>query len=240
MHIHPDYCPYSSVVLFDIDGTLLRGPDNRRSAGSTAMYKALGQVIGTSAQVTSVDFAGRTDRLIARLLLQAVGEQNPSKEQIDTLLAFYLENLSQFVDDLPYQVIGNPQAAVAALRRRQAIIGLGTGNIRAGARIKLSNADILHLFDLDMGGFGDDGEDRAHLIAAAGDRCDPTGFLPRIVVGDTPHDIQAAHACGALCIAVPFGRYTEADLRAAKADRIINRLDQSLADEVDALLSQEQ
>lgn len=216
------------VVLFDIDGTLLRGPAGRRSAGFTAMYRALARITGSASCDNEVDFAGRTDRSIARLLLQSSGRGDPSDSQIDALLACYLENLAELVNDSPYQVLGDPEAAVSALRRAGAFVGLGTGNIRGGARIKLANAEILHLFDLECGGYGDDGEVRAQLISAAALRCDPSGRLPLVIVGDTPHDIEAAHACGAYCVAVPFGRYSGENLLAAGADRVVPRIGHDL------------
>lgn len=226
----------SCVVLFDLDGTLVGGPAGGRSAGFKAMYRALEQITGMECTGDGVDFAGLTDRGIARKLLLASGERDPSRQRIEKLLRCYLEHLAVLVADSPYQVLGDPESAIGTLRRNGVFIGLGTGNIRRGAWIKLSSAGILHLFDLECGGYGDDGELRTHLISAAARRCDPSGDLPLVVVGDTPLDVEAAHRCGALCVAVPYGRYREEDLRAAGAERVVPRIDHQLGEVICDLL----
>src|SRR5262249_36756957 len=99
-------------------------------------------------------------------------------------------------------------------------VGLGTGNIRAGARVKLRHVGIYDRFR--FGGFGCDHEDRAELLgigAARGARL--LGAALRacrvIVIGDTPRDVDAARLIGAEAIGVATGRFSVADLRAAKA-----------------------
>lgn len=216
------------VVLFDIDGTLLKGPDQGHSAGYEAMHTAFAQLASPTFQSRDIDFAGRTDGHIARMLLQSAGEELPDPTRIHALLGLYLDHLARLVPLRPYEVLGKPQAAVTALQQEGAVIGLGTGNLKEGARIKLTGAGIHHLFDLDLGGYGDDGERRSDLIAAAAWRCDPKRRLPVIVVGDTPHDIEAAHACGAFCVAVPFGRNSREILEKSGADAIIDHLDHTL------------
>ena len=224
------------VVLFDIDGTLIRGPSGRRSAGFLAMHEALSRISGQGVRMTDLDFSGQTDRLIARMLLRSAGELSPSEKAIDLLLNYYLDHLEILVDDIPYEQMGDPFAAVEALRSLGAVIGIGTGNLQQGARIKLQNAGLLDLFDLQLGGFADDGEDRKQIIAAAAKRCDPSRALPMIVIGDTPRDIEAAHACDAWCIAVPFAGNTEAVLKSAGADMVVDRLDCGISDIVASLL----
>jgi phosphoglycolate phosphatase-like HAD superfamily hydrolase len=224
------------VVLFDIDGTLLKGPDQGPSAGYEAMHTALAALARPTNQARDIDFAGRTDPHIARMLLGAVGEDNPGPKRIRSLLDLYLEHLSRLVPERPYHVIGDPEAAVRALQQTGAIIGLGTGNLRRGAQLKLEHAGIHTLFDLTLGGYGEDGERRSDLIAAGAWRCDPGRRLPVVVVGDTPHDIEAAHTCGALCVGVPHGRNDRLSLEEAGADAVVDGLDQSLAGVILALL----
>jgi phosphoglycolate phosphatase-like HAD superfamily hydrolase len=84
------------------------------------------------------------------------------------------------------------------------LLGIATGNVRAGADAKLASAGLGAYFSL--GGYGCDSPVRAELVAAAIARGRQHGELHEvIVVGDTIHDIGAAHACGALACAVATG-----------------------------------
>lgn len=210
------------VVLFDIDGTLVANGSDGPSAGLVAMNRATHAVTGVRDACANVDFAGRTDRGIARMSLLAAGESAPLGPQIDALIAHYLQFLAEEITTKPYRPLGTPRSAVPALQAAGAIVGLGTGNVRAGGAAKLINAGIAELFDLDRGGFGDDSEDRAELLAIGALRCDPSGELPVVVVGDTPRDVAAARAIGAKCIGVPFWRNTASMLADAGADAVVD------------------
>ncbi len=226
------------VVLFDIDGTLLRGPLGRRSAGFRAMHRALADLLDPPGPLAAVDFAGRTDAAIARLLLEAAGRSRPEPELIRTMLDLYLARLQEFIVHDPYQALGEPAAAIDGLRDLGAVIGLGTGNLRNGARAKLASAGLLDLFNLELGGYADDAELRSELIEAGARRCDPGRLLPLVVVGDTVHDVLAARACGAFCVAVPFGDQRGPDLLAAGADRLVEQVDHRLPEVITELLAE--
>jgi phosphoglycolate phosphatase-like HAD superfamily hydrolase len=97
-----------------------------------------------------------------------------------------------------------------------AAVGLGTGNVREGARIKLSRAGLFERFS--FGGFGCDAEDRAELLRIGAQRGAAQLSLPLsdcrvVVIGDTPKDIAAANAIGAECIAVGTGSFDVHALR---------------------------
>lgn len=225
------------VVLFDIDGTLVSGPFGLPSAGLQAMKRATAVVVGPDVDMADIDFAGRTDLQIARMILQAGGRPEPSVEEMRRLIALYIEYLREEIAAAPYRFLGEPAAAVECLRNKGAVIGIGTGNVRAGAQIKVESAGIAGLFELERGGYGDDGEIRAEVLQAGARRCDSGGTLPVVVVGDTPHDVTAAHAIGAYCIAVPFGRYDRDTLARAGADRVIEGIDAGLGETVAGLLA---
>jgi len=225
------------VALFDIDGTLVTGPERGPSAGLLAMNRAAALLTGVDDTGDPREFAGRTDTQIARMLLQIAGDRDPRQERVTRLVELYVEGLAEFVSTAPYTALGEPGVAVRALEAAGGLVGLGTGNVRAGAEIKLACAGILDLFDLDLGGFGDDGISRADVLRVGARRCDPTGRLPIVVVGDTPRDVAAAIEIGALCVGTPYRKNTAAVLRGAGAHAVVERLGAGLVDEIERLIS---
>jgi phosphoglycolate phosphatase len=108
------------------------------------------------------------------------------------------------------------QAMDMADARANVALGLGTGNIRKGAEIKLGCVDIFRRFS--FGGFGDDSIDRPTLLMMGARRGAeklgiPIGDCRVVVIGDTPKDISAAKAIGADSIAVATGMHDVAELR---------------------------
>jgi len=183
------------------------------------------------------DYAGRTDYEIARMLLEDGGEASPPRQRIIDFLACYVAALGEEISDYPFRALGSPRAAVAALRDRGALVGLGTGNVRPGGFLKLESAGIADLFDERFGGFGEDGENRAEVLEQGARTLDPARTLPVVIVGDTPRDVAAAIAIGALSVAVPFGRRSKEALVEAGADVVLDRIDETLADTVEALVA---
>jgi len=195
------------VLLFDIDGTLI----DSGGAGKRAMVAAFAQVTGRADACERVPFAGMTDRAIVRAGLEAVG-QVADAAAIDAVIRAYLDVLE---DEVPRSHRYVVHAGIAgALERGRATprcaVGLGTGNVRDGARLKLSRAGIYEHFA--FGGFGCDAEDRAELLrigaARGAERLGaPVSACRVVVIGDTPKDIAAARAIGAECVAVATGSY---------------------------------
>ncbi len=106
-------------------------------------------------------------------------------------------------------------------------LALLTGNLEAGARVKLEYFNLWHYFR--CGAFGDDTTDRNALFVQAMQRVEVLeGISPRpadtVVVGDTPFDIQVAITGGARSLAVATGSYGTDALRAAGADAICAKL----------------
>jgi phosphoglycolate phosphatase-like HAD superfamily hydrolase len=224
------------VVLFDIDGTLLTGPGRSPTPGMVAMDASAHRMTGHAGLHQRVEFAGRTDRQIARDLLLAGGRGDPTEEEVASLIETYLEALERGVRQRAYRPLGQVREAVEALRGRGAVVGLGTGNVVRGARVKLESAGLLDLFDLSLGGYGDDADSRDGLLRVGARRCDPAGRLPVVVVGDTPHDVRAALAIEARCIAVTTGFYDEQVLRASGADDVIDVLDAGIVGRLERML----
>lgn len=222
--IHP-----RCVVLFDLDGTLVASEPGTPSAGLIAMNRAAERLTGRPGLGDPAEFAGRTDVQIAHLLLAAGGVRDPRPEQVMDLVRIYVEELEREIALRPYFALGDPAAAVRALGEIGAIVGIGTGNVPRGAALKLESAGIDELFDLDRGGYGNDGYERFEVLARGAGRCDPTGTLPVVIVGDTPRDVFAARAIGARCVGVPFLQSSAEALLEAGADAIVRAVGADLA-----------
>lgn len=208
-----------TVLLFDIDGTLLTSG----GVGRRAMERAFEQAHGRRDACESFRMDGMTDRAIVRTGLEAIGVQ-ATPDGVDSLLALYVRFLEDGVaraDSQTYRLhAGMAEAVDAALARPVTAVGLGTGNIREGARVKLSRVGIYERFR--FGGFGCDHEDRPTLIRRGAERGAALLGLPLadcrvVVIGDTPKDVHAARAMGAECLGVGTGRYSPAELLAAGA-----------------------
>jgi phosphoglycolate phosphatase-like HAD superfamily hydrolase len=121
------------------------------------------------------------------------------------------------------------RARLAELATRERIaIGLGTGNVEHGARLKLAPLELADAFA--FGGYGSDHEDRAELIAIGADRGAARLGRARadcrvVVIGDTPKDVAAAQAIGAESIAVATGLFAVDELRTTGASVVVPDLE---------------
>ncbi len=207
-----------TIVLFDLDGTLV----SCGGAGRRAIARAFGALHDRPDACDAFSFDGMTDQTIARQGLTAIGV-TAHDERIGALLARYLEALREELGQLPearYVVHAGAREAVAAATARGFAVGLGTGNVREGARLKLQRADLVEAFA--FGGFGDDAEARPELVLRGAQRGAahlgvPLARARVLVVGDTTRDVHAAQAIGAACLAVATGGTPLEALRAAGA-----------------------
>jgi phosphoglycolate phosphatase-like HAD superfamily hydrolase len=211
-----------AALLFDIDGTLLRAGGAGRRAFERALADAHGPVDGA---IASLRFDGMTDRLIVRRSLELLGR--PFDEgACDALLDAYVVHLRAEIHGPGYRVLPGVPELLAALAARGAPFGLCTGNVVDGARLKLARGGLDRFFDWSprgMHGFAADGEARERVVATAVNRV--SAGLGRevapaevLIIGDTPRDVEAAHAVGCPALGVATGNFTEAELRAAGAD----------------------
>jgi phosphoglycolate phosphatase len=204
------------ACLFDIDGTLLASG----GAGKAALELAFSEIFDIPLRV-QIPYSGRTDRAIARDLLRT-HEIDDSLENWQRLLAGYLARLPDSLNRHNGRVLPGILAVLDALQQRADVaIGLLTGNVRAGARVKLGHFGLYDHFA--FGGFGDHHFDRDDVAREAltavrahlGDRATPERVW---VIGDTPLDVRCARAIGANVVAVATGIHTCEQLREAKPD----------------------
>jgi phosphoglycolate phosphatase len=172
-----------------------------------------------------VRFHGMTDRAIIRGGLERVGL--PADDAtIDKICSTYLDALA---DEMPtskgFVVHPGVRELLNALTQRDdVVLGLGTGNLREGARIKLAHAGIHHHFL--FGGYGCDHELRPEIIRLAAERGAahlgrPLDACRVVVIGDTPRDVEAGRAIGAETLAVETGGIPNDELRAAGATWVV-------------------
>jgi phosphoglycolate phosphatase-like HAD superfamily hydrolase len=153
-----------TVLLFDLDGTLV----STGGAGRRAIEAAFTDLFGRGDACSHLDFSGMTDRAIARSALAAI-EVAPTDAAIQSVLARYVERLDEaLAASRDFRVLaGVHEVLDTAARREQVAVGLGTGNIVAGARKKLAVCGLWERFA--FGGFADDSEEprRRHRRHAA-------------------------------------------------------------------------
>ena len=204
-----------SLVLFDIDGTLLRGaPPHHREA----LIEGLRKATGREATFSGIDTSGQLDRdLIARLL----GEVPASLDEItDHCQQAYLANCNT---DLTPFVCSGVREVLAALQTGGAALGLVTGNLSKIGWRKMELAGLAGFFS--VGAFSEDGLTRAELAQVAARRACVALADSRIsLVGDHRNDIQAAKANGFQAVAVASGTTSFGELRLLEPDILVESL----------------
>jgi phosphoglycolate phosphatase len=203
-----------TLILWDIDQTLV----NMDRAGERALLQLIKETYQHDfKEQLPVDLRGRTDTSIMRDLMTHIRvEHTPAAAE-----KFKNEYLAMLPVTLPKghaRVLPGVQAALDAVAAHpdlhQALL---TGNLREGARLKLSHVGIWSYFE--FGAFADDSSDRNKLGPFALARAKKKlgiDFPPKRVwiIGDTPHDIACGKAIGAKTIAVATGAFSIEQLSA--------------------------
>ncbi len=213
-HRRRDTHPIVKLVLFDIDGTILWSD----GAGRRAMTAALTDVFG-SAGPTDYRYDGKTDPQIVRDLMRLEGHtEEVIDERMTPIIEHYLHGLERELGEGLHTHLfeGVPELLDALEAREDMVLGLLTGNLRAGAALKLRSAGI-DMARFRIGAFGSDHHHRPELPAIAQRRArEELGLeIPgaaMVVIGDTPADIECGRAIGARAVGVATGRYTVEEL----------------------------
>lgn len=220
------------LLLFDIDQTLI----NTGGAGLRALDRACSKLLGLEKAMDGISPHGKTDPAIVREILSVrLGSKAPgvtANGRLESILESYVFFLREEVETSPsYRVLPGILSLLDELSPRpDVILGLATGNIETGARIKLGRGDLNRYFS--FGGFGSDSENRTELVrkaaqkaaAKSGVSVDPSDVY---VIGDTPLDVDAGKAAGFKTVGVATGSYSTDQLLAAGATLAVHDLEKS-------------
>ncbi|MDA8397403.1 MAG: HAD family hydrolase [Actinomycetota bacterium] len=216
------------AVLFDIDGTLIVTD----GAGARSWELAFADLWEVEADISNYSDTGMTDPEVGRRTFEAVMGRSPSAAEFSRLLERRMHYLTQTVaESSGYRILPGVAELLPRLVEEGYVLGLVTGNLEAAAHVKLSRAGLNRFFS--FGGYGSDSPDRTEVTRMAmrrgsvvfGGHVPPEAFL---AVGDTPNDVEAAHAAGITCVAVASHKYDMEQLEASGADWVIPSLEQGL------------
>ncbi|MGW3510977.1 HAD family hydrolase [Streptomyces sp. NPDC000994] len=217
--------------MFDIDGTLII----TGGAGARSWRLAFDELYGIPADIGKFTDTGMTDPDVGRKTFEAVLGRKPERHEFARLLERRLHYLRQTVNESEHhRVLPGVEDLLPRLIDEGYLLGLITGNLEAAAHIKLHRVGLNRFFS--FGGYGSDSNDRAEVTPIAirrgspvyGEDLNPDRCL---VVGDTPHDVAGAHAAGVACVGVASRNFNSTQLAEAKADWVIESLDDGLPDE---------
>ena len=213
----------TKLVLFDIDGTLIDSGE----AGSRSLTNTFRQLFSIENAFAGIRMAGKTDIQIIKEGLEAHGLQS-GEGLISSILSEYLNNLRIEVDNNRRHLKPGVVELLDSINTiRGHWLGLLTGNIEKGARIKLEVFDLNRYFP--FGAFGSDDEDRNGLLPIAVRKFrDMTnidlGYKDCIVIGDTPRDVHCSKPFGAVAVVVSTGPYSYKSLLETEADYVLKDL----------------
>jgi phosphoglycolate phosphatase len=211
------------LLLFDIDGTLIHSG----GAGVRALKSAFKERFGVADDMHDIEIAGMTDSGIVVSILKK-NDIPATNENIGAFLDSYVHFLSLELPRRKGKLLPGVLDLLEKLKSRpQLVLGLLTGNVSRGARLKLEHYGVWHFFE--FGAFADDHHDRNRLGSFARARAKEKHgreFSPSQidVIGDTPRDIACGKAIGARTIAVATGTWSREELAKYQPDFLIDDL----------------
>ena len=215
------------AYLFDIDGTLLRSRDRVHIDSLTTSVR---HVTGFEVSLEGVSLAGNTDTSILREACDRAGiPAAVVEEQVDAILENMCQNVVGRRNEMQLVLMPGVEDTLRYLADRGATLGVATGNLEIIGWVKVERAGIREWFR--FGGFSDRFPIRSQLVdnAARKARELAGGQASVCVVGDTPRDIEAAHANGLPVIAVATGHFSFDELLEHKPEACTTTLADLLA-----------
>ena len=220
--------PDRLAILFDIDGTLIVSG----GAGAQSWREAFDELHGVPADIGQYTDAGMTDPEVGRRTFERVIGRPPTARELARLLSRRNSLLPKAVAESPdYRVLPGVKELLPRLCEEGYLLGITTGGVETAAHIKLERAHLNRYFH--FGGYGSDSSDRAELTRKAIERASmilgaPLAGEQVLDVGDTPHDVDAAHAVGVVSVGVATGHYSTDQLEEAGADFVLSTLEDPL------------
>jgi phosphoglycolate phosphatase len=217
------------AVLFDVDETLV----HTGGAGARSWMAAFQELHGVAADIGQHTSAGETDPQVARETFRGVLDREPTSAELSQLYAHYLLALAEDIwASEQYRVLPGAESTLLRLSDAGVVLGLVSGAMEGAARTKLMPANLNRFFI--FGAYGSDSPDRPELTRLAVEKAarlhDQLTPSQVFVVGDTPRDIEAAQAAGAVSVGVASGHYSTDELAAAGATHVLSSLDEDFPD----------
>jgi phosphoglycolate phosphatase len=214
------------VVLFDIDETLV----HTGGSGGRSWKMAFDDLYGIPADIGAHTSAGETDPQVARATFKGVLHREPTTDELSHLYSRYLMHLADdIVVSEQYRVLPGAEQTLIRLAEVGVILGIVSGAMEGAARTKLIPANLNRYFL--FGSYGSDSPDRAELTTIAVEKAsrlhDELSPSQVFVIGDTPHDLDAAHAAGAVAVGVASGKFSVEQLTQAGADHVLASLEET-------------
>jgi phosphoglycolate phosphatase-like HAD superfamily hydrolase len=209
------------LLLFDIDGTLIHSG----GAGIEALKRALKERFKIDDDLHDIEIAGMTDSGIVISILKK-HKIPTTNENVAAFLDSYVHFLSKELPQRKGELLPGVLDLLQKLKnRKRVVLGLLTGNLSRGARLKLGHYGVWHFFE--FGAFADDHHDRNELGAFARNRAKEKHGREFAadeidVIGDTPRDIACGKALGARTIAVATGTWSREKLADHYPDFLID------------------
>ncbi len=212
------------LLLFDVDATLI----STGGAGLRALNRAFKKLLDLESAMLDIAPHGKTDPAIVReVFRKRMNEASATETVISEVIEMYVEYLRDEIERCDtYQVLPGIRDILAEMRTRaDVLMGLATGNVESGARIKLQRGGLNEFFS--FGGYGSDAELRADLVRRAAERAERRhgsriAESDTFVIGDTPLDIEAGKRAGFKTVGVATGQFSVDQLRDSGADLAIS------------------
>jgi phosphoglycolate phosphatase len=217
----------STLVLFDIDGTLLRGAGAHHKQ---ALIDGIQRVTGVATHLDGIATSGMLDRdLIAAMLAEAGSPAVQIEAAMEKMVAACQTVYCAICTaDLTAMICPGVPAVLGKLRERGAVSGLVSGNLSGIGWRKMELAGLREYFS--VGAFAEDGATRTQLAQVARARAIERGLVARearvSLIGDHPNDVEAAKANGFQSVAVATGVIGREALAAAEPDMLVSSLDE--------------
>ena len=211
----------NALVLFDIDGTLLRraGPHHR-----LALIAAIRRVTGMETTTDGVPVAGMLDPgIVDAMMRQAGAPRRLVRESLPAVMATAERIHVRTCPNLTRRVCPGVRRLLGRLRRAGVVTGLVTGNLTRIGWNKMRQAGLREFFR--FGEFGETAPTRAGLVRNAVRRARREGWIAAganvTLIGDHINDVLAARASGVRSIAVGTGILDMETLAAHSPDMVV-------------------
>jgi phosphoglycolate phosphatase len=212
----------NKLVLFDIDGTLIK--DFKGHIAS--LLKSVEKVYGIK-NVKGLNYHGMTDK---QIIIEILKMNNLDEKTIYSKLKECTEIMTflfnEIINKEKITLLEGVEDFLKELKENNILIGLVTGNLEIIARTKMEKIGINDYFKI--GGFGSDNTDRTKLVKLAIKRAMESfnfKFSNNVfLIGDTPKDIKAGKEAGIKTVGVATGIYSKDQLIEAGADFAVENL----------------